>query len=555
MAEALYRKWRPQSFDDVVGQEHITTTLRNQITTGRIGHAYLFVGSRGCGKTTTARILAKEINIAGLDPASPRARQIATSISEGREIDLIEIDAASHTGVDDIREIRDKVGFQPNELPYKVYIIDETHMLSMQAFNALLKTLEEPPPHVVFILATTDPQKIPATVLSRCQRFNFKRVPVRRIVDRLRVVCQGEGIEADDHALTLIARQATGSLRDAISLLDQLSSSNSMHITADDVREALGATDAGTVRALMGGLLARDAAAGLDTIQVAIDQGADVRQMARQMVDYLRLVLQTKFGQKDGSSPVPPLALDVSEPEKLELINFAQKASTAILLRGIRAFSTAISEMRGALDAQLFLELAYLECVVDGEPAGAQPAQQEDKPLQQTHIPLPGVSSVGGELPEAAQPAHAPAPFARRTAKATPDQPLASSTPDRPPPVSDHVPQSSASEVGSLEVLRGQWKQLIQQVNGTHKPTAALLRSCHPYSLEGDVVRIKADHDLIRQRLDDPKHREVMMSAINQLLNGKFVVRVFTGTPDHEPDPNEDPLVKAARKLGGKVRE
>jgi len=263
--EALYRKWRPKTFDEVVGQEHITTTLRNQIATGRIGHAYLFVGARGCGKTTSARIFAKEVNLAGLDP--DKARQIADAISEGRALDVIEIDAASHTSVDDIREIRDRVNFQPSMLRYKVYIIDEVHMLSTAAFNALLKTLEEPPPHVIFILATTDPQKIPSTVLSRCQRFYFRRVPIEQIVRRLRQLCEAEGIEADDQALRLIARHATGSLRDAVSLLDQLASSSSMRITAADVREALGATDSAIVRDLVSGLANRALAAGLDAIQ------------------------------------------------------------------------------------------------------------------------------------------------------------------------------------------------------------------------------------------------------------------------------------------------
>jgi DNA polymerase-3 subunit gamma/tau len=527
VAEALYRKWRPQTFEDVVGQEHITTTLRNQIATNRVGHAYLFVGSRGCGKTTTARILAKEINIAGIDPNSLRAKQIADSISEGRELDLIEIDAASHTGVDDIREIRDKVAFQPSELRYKVYIIDEVHMLSTSAFNALLKTLEEPPAHVVFILATTDPQKIPATVLSRCQRFNFKRVPVKRIVDRLRVICQGEGIEADDHALTLIARQATGALRDAISLLDQLASSNSLRITADDVREALGATDAATVRALMDGLVTGAPAVGLDGIQAAIDQGADARQIARQMVDYLRSVVQVKLGQKEPQGQTG----DVSESEKLDLANYAQKADTPLLLHGIRAFSTAISEMRGTVDSQLFLELAYLECAVADEPVGAR-------------------------QPDAEQPRHMATPSAQRQAR---HEPVAARIESAPPPANNAPPASRADPTNGgsagLEMLRAQWKALIQQVNSTNKPTAALLRSCHPVSVEGDVIRVRADHDLIRQRLDDPKHHEVMTAAINHILDGQFIVHVFTGVPDQEVDQEEDPLLKAAKKLGGRVRE
>jgi DNA polymerase-3 subunit gamma/tau len=556
VAQALYRKWRPQTFDDVVGQEHITTTLKNQIATNRIGHAYLFVGSRGCGKTTTARILAKEINIAGIDPNSPRARQIADAVSEGRSIDLIEIDAASHTGVDDIREIRDKAAFQPNELRYKVYIVDEVHMLSISAFNALLKTLEEPPPHVVFILATTDPQKIPATVLSRCQRFNFKRVPVKLILQRLRVLCNGEGIEADDHALMLIARSATGSLRDAISLLDQLASSNSLRITADDVREALGATDSATVRGLIEGLVAHDVAAGMDAIQTAIDQGADARQLARQMVDYLRATLQVKVSQKDAQAQPGEL----SESEKLELVNYAEKASTALLLRGIRAFSSAINEMRSSVDSQLFLEMAYLECAVVDETAEASGQKSADR--SQTYSPV-GKSEVSDQkLDSREQMPDISRAERERSGSGSESETIGQvvsrlprQAPNLQSPVSSSTSSSTSSTSASIEALRAQWKQLIAEVNDASKATAAILRSCHPYSVEGDIVRIKADHDFAHKRIDDPKHKEILTRAVNHLLNGKFVVHVFVGQPEQESDPNDDPVVKAAKKLGGQVRE
>lgn len=517
MAEALYRTWRPETFQDVVGQEHITTTLVNQIASNRIGHAYLFVGSRGCGKTTTARILAKEINSIGMD--AKRAQQIAEAVREGRALDVIEIDAASHTGVDAMRDVIERAAFQPNEFTYKVYIIDEVHMLSIAAFNALLKTLEEPPPHVVFILATTDPQKIPATVLSRCQRFNFKRVPVALMKTRLRVICEKEGFDVDEHALQLIARQATGSLRDAISLLDQLASSNSLRITADDVREALGATDSASVKALMDSLTTRNPAQGLDAIQTAIDQGADARQLARQMVDYLRSTLQAKV-----TSGAPQKAAETSE-EQLDQANYAKGAGTWLLLRAIRAFSTAINEMRSSVDAQLFLELALLECIAAEE----QPA------------PAPAEAPARSDSAPRAEPA--PRATETRTAQA-------SATPAQTEPVRE------ARKVGetSIETLRAQWKQLIQDVNTNNKPTAALLRSCHPQSVDDDVVRIRADHDLIRQRLEDPKHRGVMTAALNQLLKGQFIVQVFTTQTDQSNNTEDDPLVKTAKKLGGKVR-
>ena len=514
MAQALYRKWRPQSFDDVVGQEHVTTTLKNQIATGRIGHAYLFVGSRGCGKTTSARILAKEVNVAGLEPK--RAEQLSDAINEGRALDVIEIDAASHTGVDAMRDILDRVNFQPNELRYKGYIVDEVHMLSTAAFNAMLKTLEEPPPHVIFILATTDPQKIPATVLSRCQRFTFKRVAVEKIVGRLRHLCDEENIEADETALRLIARYATGSLRDAVSLLDQLASSNSLRITANDVREALGATDAATVRALVDGLIAKDVSKGFDAVQAAIDGGADARQIARQMVEYLRSLMQIKVSDAGRGGG------DLSEAERIELSAHAEKIGIAQMTKAVRAFSEAINEMRGTTDAQLPLEMAYLDCVVAEERT-----EIRDKRLETASAP------VMREEP--------------RTPPATP--------PTQSTPVTPTTPPVSAEGGLSFETVKAQWRQLIKEVDAQNKPAAALLRSCHLHDVTGNVVSIRADHDLFRQRLDEARNKNAVIAALNRMFNGKYDVRVFVNSTSQNADPDDDPVVKAAKKQGGVIRQ
>ena len=231
MNQALYRKYRPRGWDEVIGQEHVVQTLRNAIAQDRVGHAYLFAGPRGTGKTTLARILAKAVNCLAEDRAARPCNSCehCMAVNENRFLDLIEMDAASNTGVDDVRDLRDKIGFSPSQGRFKVYIIDEVHMLSTAAFNALLKTLEEPPPHAIFVLATTEIHKIPATVLSRCQRHEFRRVPVAEIVANLRRIVEQEGWQADEDALLLIARQATGSIRDAQSLLDQLASSSSEH--------------------------------------------------------------------------------------------------------------------------------------------------------------------------------------------------------------------------------------------------------------------------------------------------------------------------------------
>jgi len=520
--QVLARKWRPKTFASLVGQEHVVRALGHALGEQRLHHAYLFTGTRGVGKTTLARILAKALNCETGVTATPCGACAACT----------EIDAASHTGVDDIREIRDKVGFQPSELTYKVYIIDEVHMLSTAAFNALLKTLEEPPPHVVFILATTDPQKIPATVLSRCQRFNFKRVPVDKIVARLRTLCEGEGIDAEDHALRLIARYATGALRDAVSLLDQLASSNSMRITPADVREALGATDAATVKGLVDGLIARDPSAGFEAIQNAIDQGSDARQIARQMVEYLRALMQVRVSKGAATN-------DLSEAEKLEMSNHAEQVSMAQLTHATKAFSNAINEMRGTTDAQLPLEMAYLECVVEDGGRGTEDGRSTIDDRRRT---------TEDRRPTEAQPtASNSRPVASDQRQATNDQPPAASSQQ---PTTSHRPASNA-----LETLRTNWKQVIAEVNLANKAAAALLRSCQPHDIVGHAIQLRADHDLIRQRLDDPKNKAAVLAALKKVLGGgdDYGLTIFVGQPP--VDPNDDPVLKAAKRLGGTIRE
>ncbi|NBD35567.1 MAG: DNA polymerase III subunit gamma/tau, partial [Chloroflexi bacterium] len=299
MAQALYRKWRPQTFDDVVGQEHIVRTLRHALHTGRVHHAYLLAGPRGTGKTTTARLIAKAVNCLDPDIENRPCNQceICQAIVNQQLMDLVEIDAASNTGVDNIRDLLEKVGFHPARARYKVYVIDEVHMLSTASFNALLKTLEEPPEHVIFVLATTEPHKILPTVLSRCQRFEFRRIPLREIVARLERIAEEESVEVSPEALDLIARAATGSMRDAISLFDQMAADGI--VTAEYVRTMLGAERRDVVQSLVQAWLDGDLDKGLQIVNRAIDGGADPRQLAGQTADFLRGLLLMRLGAGD----------------------------------------------------------------------------------------------------------------------------------------------------------------------------------------------------------------------------------------------------------------
>lgn len=291
---ALYRKWRPQGFDSLVGQEAVRTALTNALETGRIAHAYLFAGPRGTGKTSTAKILAKAVNCEhGPTPNPCNKCQNCVRINEGTSMDVFEIDAASNRGIDEIRDLREKVAFAPVSGRYKVYIIDEVHMLTTEAFNALLKTLEEPPPHVIFILATTEPHKIPATIHSRCQRFDFKRVTDAGIVKRLREVADGSGIAADDDALQLIAVQADGGMRDALSLLDQCGVMAD-RVTAETVRSVLGIVGREALRELVKAIGEGNVPHSLELLETLLAGGKDVKQIITELAEYLRAVLLYK---------------------------------------------------------------------------------------------------------------------------------------------------------------------------------------------------------------------------------------------------------------------
>lgn len=354
---ALYRKFRPTAFEDVKGQEHIITTLQNQIKANRIGHAYLFCGTRGTGKTTVAKIFAKAVNCEHPVNGSPCGEcAMCRSITAGTSMNVIEIDAASNNGVDNIREIREEVTYRPTEGKYKVYIIDEVHMLSIGAFNALLKTLEEPPEYVIFILATTEVHKIPITILSRCQHYDFKRITIDTISARMQELMDAEQVEVEEKAIRYIAKAADGSMRDALSLLDQcIAFYLGQKLTYDHVLEVLGAVDTDVFSRLLRSILARDVPKVLDMVEELVMQGRELTQLAADFTWYLRNLLLVKTS--DSIEDV----LDVSSENLAQLKEEAQMIEVDMLMRYIRIFSELSGQLKYATQKRVLLEVALIK--------------------------------------------------------------------------------------------------------------------------------------------------------------------------------------------------
>ncbi len=441
MAQALYRKWRSRTFDEVVGQEHVTQTLRNALRDNRVAHAYLFSGPRGTGKTSTARILAKALNCTGPEEDRPcDVCPTCVAISEGRMLDLIEIDAASNNGVDDIRELRDKVGFRPSEGTYKIYIIDEVHMLSTSAFNALLKTLEEPPPHARFVLATTEPHKIPATVHSRCQRFDFRRIPVVEIAGHLRHIATEENVQAEDAALTAIARSAQGCMRDAISLLDQMTSYGAEAISLEQVHQVLGSVASESVSGFVDALADQNVAGGLQLVHSLLLAGASLQEFTTQVVEHLRGVMLVQMTGDSG-------LLDDRSPETVKRMEVqARKLTQPQTLYAVKRFGEAIGELKGGYQPQLPLELALIE-VVRGPAATV---------VQATAPAQPAAAQPAPATPTPATPAPAKeAPADKKTAASPKEEKTAASAAESAP-----VPLDQ----GAVSKLRAQWNDVLSAV-------------------------------------------------------------------------------------------
>ena len=553
MSQSFYRKWRPRQWDEVVGQEHIVTTLRNAVAGGRIAHAYLFAGPRGTGKTTTARLLAKAVNCLAPDPAQRPCNQCihCQAVNDGHFLDLIEIDAASNTSVEDVRDLRDKINFAPNQGKYKVYMIDEVHMLSTAAFNALLKTLEEPPPHAIFILATTEIHKIPATVLSRCQRHEFRRIPVGTITSLLRSHCADEGLQVEPEALTLIARQATGSLRDAISLLDQLASTGKK-ITMEEAQTVLGTATSQRVIDLVGAILDRDAPGGLNQIHAALDAGTDPRQFARQVVEYLRGLLLMSMGNRD--------LVDATEEVRTQMVQQSHRFQIAELLNAIRAFNTAALDERGGWQPGLPIELAFADSLEPANPA-ASPSTSTGAP--EVHPPPAAprpAASAGPELPPRQPPARpqtSEQPKASRPVQ-DPGHSRPAEKPAAEPPAAQPAPVSSQSGT-TMQVVAQSWTRIRASIKKNYPQTEALLNSSKPLGIKEGTLLLGFS-EVLKEKMESGDHIEITRQAIQLVLGTKLEIRCVVvnkktggGLPP-DVDVDSDGIVgTATRDLGAEI--
>ena len=557
MTQALYRKWRPRKWDEVVGQQHIVQTLRNAVTGERVAHAYLFSGPRGTGKTTLARLLAKAVNCLAEDLAARPCNTCAhcTAVNEGRFLDLIEIDAASQTGVDDVRDLRDKINFSPNQGKYKVYIIDEVHMFSTAAFNALLKTLEEPPPHAIFVLATTEMHKIPATVLSRCQRHEFRRVPLDDIVRQLDQIAQAEGIQAEPEALTLIARQATGSLRDGISLLDQMASTG-QKISLELTQTVLGTATTQTVLDLLDAILDNRPDAGLEAIHRSLDTGVDARLLARQIVDYLRALLLVKLGNE--------AQVDLGADTRLQVKRHAGALTAPEILRLTRLFNTAATDLRGGWQPSLSLELALAEAMENpqalGIPSAGRPsATGGEKPPETRSLPeVPPRNSLPSRT-------DVPPVFAARTvsrpAQGLQDKPpAASSAPSAPPlesaPENKSAMRSTCSAGAvSLDQVAKAWRQVRGTIRPQNPALEALLNSCKLLEIKEGTLMLGFASEVLRSKMDAPEQLDATRKVIAEVLGVELQIRCVVSNARQITPPNvkQDGMVAAALKAGGEI--
>lgn len=556
--QALYRVWRPQRFFDVVGQEHVTKTLQNALINQKISHAYLFSGPRGTGKTSAAKILAKAVNCERAPIEEPcNECPSCRGITDGSISDVIEIDAASNNGVEEIRDIRDKVKYAPSAVKYKVYIIDEVHMLSIGAFNALLKTLEEPPRHVIFILATTEPHKIPLTIISRCQRFDFKRITSQAIVKRMRLIVDETGVNCDDKALQIIARAAEGGMRDALSLLDQAISFSDEKVMVEDALTVTGSVSQGFLHRLATAIKQKDAAAGLEALEELLAQGKDPARFIEDFILYYRDMLLYKSAPNLEES-FERVMLDE------EFLNQAKMTEPDDIYELINVLNKAQQEMRWTNHPRIFLEVAIMKlCQFEGRsPQAASSTIEIDKLLGK-------ISKLEDEIKELKQSGVRINDVAEETSKAKPQ---------RTSRKGFLAPSGKINEIlkhatkNNLNEIKSRWGEILNRlIQHQMRSQAALLKEAEPVAASEDAFIIKFKYEIhCQMAMDNSNFISTLSDLIFECIGKKMQI---VGVPEEQwhkireefvkvhrddssdsndlPQMEEDPIILEAKKLFG----
>ncbi len=564
MYQVLYRKYRPRVFADVYGQDHVTSTLKNEIKEGRISHAYLFTGSRGTGKTTCAKILAKAVNCPNAVDGEPcNACEICKGLDSGTIYDVVEIDAASNNGVDNIRDLREEVNYTPTRGKYRVYIIDEVHMLSTGAFNALLKTLEEPPAHVIFILATTEVHKLPATILSRCQRFDFKRIQPETMAVRLQQVAGLEGMELAPDAATLIARIADGALRDGLSILDQCAG-RSKQITAQLVSEVAGLAGREALYRLSDAVLARDSSAAVEELAQLHENSYDMERLCVEMINHFRNFMMVKTVKKSRELII------CTDDEYKHIEASAGQFTLAQILRGLDLFQSTLVKIKGGATPRIEMEMAFIRlcepkletdpdainqrlsalerAVQNGVPAAPIKTVQSPAPAAHPAPAQPTVPPTPQPTPASAAPAPEPVPATSAEPVSAPVPEPAPVQPEPPvPPEPAAAAPSPAPAADSEQKLFMQWADLMEILHRTDIALFGVLSGSQGYT-RGEFFLIDSPNPTIKEFIKISTHAKAIRAALHELTGHNYKLGLFKKKSTEQAprrDPLEDLLSKA----------